>query len=76
MSPEVLGVDIACAPIRKLHLLPHSSQHLLGLLHELLHLLLVLQLDELLPSAHLFGSSLNRLGVYFFCGRSVVEVRE
>lgn len=76
MPLEVFGVDIACAPIGKLHLLPYSSEYLLSLLHKFLHLLFVLQLDELLPSARLFRSSLHCLGFYFFLGRRVVELRE
>lgn len=45
---EVLGVDIAGPPVHELHLLPHSPYQLLSILDELQHLLLVLQLNELL----------------------------
>ena len=56
MSLEILWVNITCTPIRKLHFLSHSSKHFLGLLHKFLHLLLILQLDELFSRADFFSS--------------------
>ena len=56
MPLEILWVNITCTPIRKLHFSSHSSKHFLGLLHKFLHLLLILQLDELFSRADFFSS--------------------
>lgn len=72
MSLQVLRVDIARSPINKLYLLSHPFDQFLSFLHKMQHLLLVLQLDELLSSLALIHLVLSPN-----CSRrGVIEMRE